>query len=166
MYTLFHVVCIIIDFSEPKAVSARWRALAYAQNQVLTQDQQKLFQLLGDGIRMLYGFPKKEFEFMFGGKLSELVRMTLELRKMIYGDYVAGDVEVFSPLPESEFDPEKMQVDDPSRNPPAGPILCTVTMGITRRLYIRRLQDDKWVNKVEYDVLSKANVTMSFDDLM
>ncbi|KAF8719213.1 hypothetical protein AX14_011304 [Amanita brunnescens Koide BX004] len=153
--------------SQPKAVSARWRALAYSHGEVLMQDQQQLFQLLGSGIRTLYGFPKKKFETMFGEELSGLVNSILQLRKMMYGDYVSGDVEVFSFLPRSEFNPEKMQVDDPrrsSRTSATGPILCTTSMGIARRLHIRRHQGDKWVNKDEYNVLLKANVLMGFDD--
>ena len=104
---------------------------------------------------------------MFGQELSELVNKTLELRKMMYGDYVSGDVEVFSPLPGSQFDTRKMQVDDPrsnGRSTAVGPIMCTTTMGIGRTLYIRQLQADKWVEKEEYHVLSTANVLMSFDD--
>jgi len=153
--------------SQPKAVSARWRSLAYSHNHFLAQDQQKLHQLLGNGIRTLYGFPKEIFESMFGQELSELVNKTLDLRKMMYGEYVSGDVEVFSPVPGSPFDLRKMQVDDPrsnGRSSANGPIICTTTMGIGRKLYIRRLQADKWDDKEEYNVLGKANVLISFDD--
>ena len=154
--------------SEPEVVSARWRSLAYSHNQVLTQDQQKLPQLLGNSIRTLYGFSKGKFESMFGQELSELVTKTLDLRKMMYGEYVSGDVEVFSPLPGSQFDQWKMQVEDlrcDNWSSAVGPIACTTTMGIARTLDIRRLQADKWVDK-EYNVLSKAMVLMSLDDYM
>lgn len=85
----------------------------------------------------------------------------------MYRDYVSGDVKVFSPVPGSQFDPQKMQVDDPrsnGRSSAAGPIMCTTTMGIARTLYIRRLRADKWIDIEEYNVLGKANVLMSFDD--
>ena len=157
----------MVYVTEPKAVSARWRSLAYSHNNDLTQDQQQLHQLLGSNIGTLYGFPKEKFESMFGQELSELVTKTLDLRKMMYGEYVSGDVEVFSPVPGSQFDPGKMQVDDPRKNGRSsadGPIKCTTTMGIGRKLYIRRFQADRWDDKEEYNVLGKASVLISFDD--
>ncbi|KAF8333704.1 hypothetical protein F5887DRAFT_993061 [Amanita rubescens] len=98
---------------------------------------------------------------------SELVNKTVDLRKMMYGDYVSGDVDVFAPSPGSEFDPKKMQVDDPrgkSQKLAAGPIMCTTTIGIARTLYIRRRQGDRWVDEEDYNVLSRANVVVNFDD--
>ena len=85
----------------------------------------------------------------------------------MYGDYVSGDVKVFAPSPGSDFNPEEMQVDDPRSKTPkpvAGPIICTTTIGIARTLYIRRRQGDRWLDEEEYNVLSRANVVVTFDD--
>jgi len=159
-----------IKASQPKAVSARWRALVYSDNEasrILKQDQQSLFSLLIRRLSRLYGFPEKQLQSMSEEDFSELVNKTVDLRKMMYGDYVSGDVEVFAPSPGSEFDPEKMQVDDPrgkSQKLAAGPIMCTTTIGIARTLYIRRRQGDKWVDEEDYNVLCRANVVVNFDD--
>ncbi len=161
---------LIVDVSEPKAVSARWRALVYSDNQasqVLKQDQQSLFSLLIYRLSRLYGFPEKQLQSTFEEDFSELVNQTVDLRKMMYGEYVSGDVKVFAPSPGSEFDPEKMQVDDPrgkSQKLVTGPIMCTTTIGIARTLYIRRRHGDRWVDEEEHNVLSRANVVVSFDD--
>jgi len=159
-----------IKASQPKAVSARWRALVYSDNQasqVLKQDQQSLFGLLIRRLSRLYGFPEEQLQSTFEEDFSELVNKTMDLRKMIYGDYVSGDVEVLAPSPGSQFDPEKMQVDDPrgkSQKSVVGPIMCTTTMGIARTLYIRRRQGGRWVDEEQYNVLTRANVVVSFDD--
>jgi len=97
---------------------------------------------------------------------SKLVNETMDLRKMMYGDYVSGDVKAFAPSPGSEFDPEKMQVDHRIGNTQklAGPIMCTRAIGIVRTSYIQRCQGDRLVDEEEHNVLSRANVVVSFDD--
>ncbi|KAF8309971.1 hypothetical protein F5887DRAFT_1294155, partial [Amanita rubescens] len=40
---------------------------------------------------------------------SELVNKTMDLRKMMYVDYVSGDVKVLVPSPGSQFDSKEMQ---------------------------------------------------------
>ena len=94
---------LILYITEPKAVSARWRALVYSDtqaSQALKQDQQSLFILLTRRLSRLYGFPKEQED-----NFSNLINETMDLRKMMYGDYVSGDVKVFAPLPGSESDP-------------------------------------------------------------
>jgi len=160
-----------IKASQPKVVFARWRALVYSDNQasqILKQDQQPLLTLLIHHLSSLYGFPETKLQPMFEEEFSQVVNKTMDLRKTVYGDYVSGDVEILAPSPGSQFDPEKMQVDDPkgkTKEPVAGPIvMCTTAMGIARTLYIQRRQGDRWVDEKQYDVLSRANVVVSFDD--
>jgi hypothetical protein len=101
----------------------------------------------------LYGFRETTLETECGGEFEGLVNTTMELRKMMYGDYVSGDVEVFSPPPGSKFDPVKMEVDDPrgkTQKAVTGLIACTTTIGIVR------------VDKEKHDVLSRAQVLMKF----
>lgn len=103
----------------------------------------------------LYGFPETALQTGFGEEFEDLVNTAMELRKMMYGDYVSGDVEVFSPPPGSKFDPVKMEVDDPrdkTQKAVTGLIVCTTTIGIVR------------VDKEEHSVLSRAKVLTSFDD--
>ena len=76
-------------------------------------------------------------------------------------------MNVLAPSPGSELDPEEMQMDDPRSKTPklvAGPSMCTTTIAIARTLYIRRRQGDRWVDEEEYNVVSRANVVVSFDD--
>ena len=101
----------------------------------------------------LYGFGENTLEDECEGEFDELVSMTMDLRKIMYGDYVSGDVEVFSPPPGSKFDPVKMEVDDPRGNTQkavTGLIACTTTIGIAR------------VDKDKHDVLTRAQVLMKF----
>ncbi|KAF8632103.1 hypothetical protein AX15_002035 [Amanita polypyramis BW_CC] len=151
--------------SELKIVSARWRSLAHLHVQNL-QDQQKLCQLLIRRLTELYGFPLENFELSYGEGVSDIVNMTLDLHKMIYRDYVSGDIVPFTHSPGSPFDSEHMVVDDPRGGTQKvdGPIFCSTGIGLTRTMIVRRGQGDSWVEQEDRLVLLKAKVLMSSDD--
>ncbi|KAF8326488.1 hypothetical protein F5887DRAFT_1289009 [Amanita rubescens] len=155
-----------IKASQPKAVSARWRALVFSDNeasQILKQNQESLLSLLIRRLSRLYGFPEKQLQSMFG---EEIVNEMMDLRKMMHG---SGDVKVLVPSPGSEFDPEEMLVEDPrsktlSHVATAGPVMCTTSMGVARISYVRRRRENRWFDEEEHNVLSQANVVVGFDD--
>ena len=154
---------LTLNFVEPKVVSARWRSLAHLHGQGL-QDQQRLSRRLTLRLTDLYGFPMDRFESMVGEELSNLVNVTLGLHKMIYRDYVSGDIEPISPPPGSLFDSECMQVDDPRGNAPKavdGPIFCTTSIGLVRTLMVRQRQGDDREDRL---MLLKATILMNLDD--
>ncbi|KAF8309862.1 hypothetical protein F5887DRAFT_585714 [Amanita rubescens] len=155
-----------IKASQPKAVSARWRALVFSDNeasQILKQNQESLLSLLIRRLSRLYGFPEKQLQSMFG---EEIVNEMMDLRKMMHG---SGDVKVLVPSPGSESDPEEMLVEDPrsktlSHVATAGPVICTTSMGVARISYVRRRHGNRWLDEEEHTVLSQANVVVGFDD--
>ncbi|PFH47365.1 hypothetical protein AMATHDRAFT_50358 [Amanita thiersii Skay4041] len=150
-----------IRASEPRTVCAHWRVLTYMHNRNVVHDHQSMVDMFLRRLVNVFGWQREAVEAMYGDDFSHIMKLALNVRDMIFRDYVSGEITIISPHPGEAFDSATMELTDPRSGAiNEGCIRCTTDLGMKRTLLLQKRSGDQWINEEETVVLLKAKVVM------